>query len=351
MSVAPLPPASDRNRTWSTCTADWFRERPWFLILSAVALTYAFLAGLRTVSDYDIFWQLATGRWVAQHHTTFSTDVFSYTAQGQPWIYPIGSGLLFYAAFLLGGYVLLSWLGAIVCVGTIALLLRRGSAITAALAIIGVSAIAARTAPRADMFTVVLFATFLSILWEQYENGTGKLWILPILMAAWVNLHLGFLAGIALAGLYAAAEAVRLLDGQQRQRTKQHLRAALPWLVATLLATLANPWGWGIYRAILRQEAAMSIHSERITEWARISLTSASLQQALSLRDPASSAEWLLLAGLAAAVIAVFRRQWPSALLLAGTVWIAMGHVRFLAFLACVVVVVGGAVLTPALED
>lgn len=346
MSVDPVPPASDKKRRG----VNWFRERPWFLILSAVALTYAFLAGLRTVSDYDIFWQLATGRWVAQHHTTFSTDVFSYTAQGQPWIYPVGSGLLFYAAFLLGGYVLLSWLGAIVCVGTIALLLRRGSAITAALAVIAVSAIAARTAPRADMFTVLLFAAFLSILWEQYENGTGKLWKLPLLMVAWVNLHLGFLAGLALTGLYAAAEAIRLLDGKQRQRAEERLKAALPWLVGTLFATLVNPWGLGTYRAILRQEAAMSVHSERITEWARISLTSASVQQALSLRDPASAGEWLLLAGAVIAIVAVFRRQWSAALLLAGTVWMAMQHVRFLALLACVVVVVGGAVLGPALE-
>ena len=220
MSVDPLPPAADRSRTWSSRWANWFRQRPWFLILSAVALTYAFLAGFRTVSDYDIFWQLATGRWVAQHHTIFSTDVFSYTAQGQPWLYPIGSGLLFYAAFLMGGYALLSWLGAIACVGTIALLLRRGSAISAALAVIAVSAIAARTAPRADMFSVALFAAFLSILWEQYEDGSGKLWILPFLMVAWVNLHLGFLAGLALAGLYAAAEALRLFDPQQRQRSQ-----------------------------------------------------------------------------------------------------------------------------------
>ena len=95
----------------------------------------------------------------------------------------------------------------------------------------------------------------------------------------------------------------------------------------------------------------MSIHSERITEWARISLTSASVQQALSLRDPASSGEWLLLAGALIAMVAVFRRQWPAALLLAATVWMAMQHVRFLALLACVVVVVGGAVLTAALED
>ncbi len=350
MRVDLLPLAADRNRPRSSPSAR-FRERPWFLILSAVALTYAFLAGLRTVSDYDVFWQMATGRWVAQHHTIFSTDVFSYTAQGQPWIYPAGSGLLFYVAFLIGGYSLISWLGAIACVSSIALLLRHGSAVTAALAIIAVPAIAARTAPRADMFTVVLFAAFLSILWEQHENGTGKLWLLPLLMVAWVNLHLGFISGLALACAYAVSEAMRLLDRQQRQATRERLKAALPWLVATLFATLVNPWGWGIYQALLRQEAAMSVHSERITEWAGISLTSATLQQALSLHDPASSGEWLLLAAVVAVIIAVFRRQWSAAVLLAGAIWMAMRHVRFLAALACVVVIVGGAVLNTALEN
>jgi tetratricopeptide (TPR) repeat protein len=56
------------------------------------------------------------------------------------------------------------------------------------------------------------------------------------------------------------------------------------------------------------------------------------------------------LAAIFMAVIAVFRRQWSSVVLLVGTVWMAMQHVRFMALLACVVVVVGGAVLTPALE-
>jgi tetratricopeptide (TPR) repeat protein len=298
-----------------------------------------------------MFWQMATGRWVAQHHTIFSTDVFSYTAQGRPWIYPVGSGLLFYAAFLIGGYSLISWLGAAACVSTIALLLRRGSAVTATLAIIAVPAVAARTAPRADMFSVVLFAAFLSILWERYENGTGKLWLLPLLMVAWVNLHLGFISGLALFCAYVAAEAIRLLDRQQRQGASERLRTVPFWLAVTLLSTLVNPWGWGIYRALLRQEAAMSVHTERITEWAGISLTSASVEQALSPRDPSSSAEWLLLAAAVAAIIALFRREWPAAALLAGTLWMGMQHIRFLALFACVVVVVGGAVLSPALND
>src|SRR5664280_1228424 len=157
-------------------------DRRLFLILAAIALMYAFLAGLRTVSDFDLGWQLATGRWVVQHHHISSTDVFSYTAKGEPWIYPVGSGLVLYAAYLLGGYALISWIGALACVGTIALLLRRGSAVSAGIAIIAVPLIAWRTTPRAAMFTVVLFAAFLSLLWETYQTGRARLWLLPLLM-------------------------------------------------------------------------------------------------------------------------------------------------------------------------
>jgi cytochrome c-type biogenesis protein CcmH/NrfG len=328
-----------------------FRQDPWYFLLSAVALIYALIAGLRTLGEYDLFWQMATGRWVAQHHAVFSTDVFSYTAQGQPWIYPVGSGLLFYWTFLLGGYALISWLGALSCVTTIALLLRRGSAVTAVLAIIAVPLIAARTSPRADMFTVVLFAAFLSILWEQFEAGTAKLWLLPLLMVLWVNLHLGFVAGLALICAYFVAELARTLNPAQKNYATGRLKLALPWLTATFFATLVNPWGWNIYRALLRQNAAMAVHSERITEWVGLSFTSSTLKQALSARDPASSGEWILFVAILAIMVAAFRRQWPPAMLLVGALAIALRHVRLLALLACVVVVVGGAVLSSALDS
>ncbi len=343
--------AADQNSAVRKPIAKAFRQEPWFFLLSVVALIYALLAGLRTLGEYDLFWQMATGRWVAHHHAVFSTDVFSYTAQGQPWIYPVGSGLLFYWTFLLGGYALISWLGALSCVTATALLLRRGSAVTAVLAIIAVPLIAARTSPRADMFTVVLFAAFLSILWEQFETGTAKLWLLPLLMVFWVNLHLGFVAGLGLICGYVVAEIVRTLDVFQKAIARERLRLFLPWLAATALATVVNPWGWNIYRALLRQNAAMAVHSERITEWAGLSFTSSTLKQAWSLRDPASSGEWILFVAILSIAVAKVRRQWPAAMLLLGALTIAIRHVRLLALLACVVVVVGGAVLGSALNS
>src|SRR5271168_1541666 len=120
------------------------------LFLVAVALVYALLAGLHTVQDFDLGWQLATGRWVVQHRHVFSADVFSYTATGQPWIYPVLSGIVFYLSYLAGGYALLSWMGAITCAGTVTLLVRRQRLIGCILAVVAVPLIANRTQPRAE---------------------------------------------------------------------------------------------------------------------------------------------------------------------------------------------------------
>lgn len=65
-------------------------ERQMFLAIGALALVYALLAGLRTASDPDLFWQLATGPWVAQPHSallvTRSAPVTSKKRQFEIWL-------------------------------------------------------------------------------------------------------------------------------------------------------------------------------------------------------------------------------------------------------------------------
>src|ERR1700683_3390479 len=57
-------------------------ERQLFYVLAAVALLYAFFAGLRTVEDFDLGWQMATARWMVAHHQVPRFDVLSYTMAG-----------------------------------------------------------------------------------------------------------------------------------------------------------------------------------------------------------------------------------------------------------------------------
>jgi Flp pilus assembly protein TadD len=322
--------------------------------LSAIALIYALLAGLHTIQDFDLGWQLATGRWILQHHHIFSTDVFSYTAQGSPWIYPVLSGMIFYLTYLTGGYALLSWLGAAACAATTALLLNRNNLATAALALIAVPLIADRTQPRAEMFTTILFAASLSVLWRQYlaghENMTSRwpLPLLPVLMIFWVNLHPGFIAGIALCAAYVVLELLDFSSPEKLSAARLRLRRASPWLVLTAVATLVNPWGIFLYRALLRQQEAQSLHNVWIVEWEGIHPSWNSLRQALALRDPQSAFWWLLAIASLSAAIACWRKRWGAAALLLASAYLAVQHVRLEALFACVTVIVGGSLLDEA---
>lgn len=326
-------------------------ERRIFWILAGVALIYAFLAGLRTVSDPDLGWQLATGRWVAQHHRVVSYDVFSYTANGQPWIYPVGSGLLFYWMYLLGGYPLLSWFGAIACVATVALLLRRGSACSAALAVLAVPLIAERTTPRSEMFTVIFFAAFVSILWQNYQTGRARLWLLPLLMIAWVNLHLGFVAGLALLAAFAAVELLKLLPPQPTRITAlERLRRLWPWLLATVAATLVNPWGWNLYEAIIRQNRVMAQHTRLIDEWATSGWGLLRAIPGFAWQPVQHTLAVLLWIALIAAIVALLQRRVFAALLLLAAAYASLRHLRLEALTACIVVVVAGAALSATID-
>jgi tetratricopeptide (TPR) repeat protein len=341
-----------RRSFWlTTAGSKTTAQRVLFLGLATIALIYAFLAGLRTVWDPDAFWQLATGRWVTHRHQVFSTDVFSYTAQGQPWIYPVGSSVLLYAVYLIGRYALLSWLGAVACAGTVALLLRRGSAMSAAIAILAVPVIAGRTAPRAEMFTVVLFAAYLSILWQNYHTSRARLWLLPPLMVAWVNFHLGFVAGLGLILAFVGIDFLEtLFAGERRAEAVQRLRRAWPWFLATAVATLANPWGWGIYSALARQNRAMAVHSGWIAEWGSIPLNWTTAPAIFSLSSRNGTFYQLLVIGVLAAMVALFQRQPGAAILLIASIYLGAQHVRMNALAACVVIVIGGSFLFSAAQ-
>jgi len=323
--------------------------KSWLLILSLLVVGYAFLAGFRTLSEYDLGWLLANGRWIVQHRQIPSTDVFSYTAQGQPWIYPVGASLILYSAYLLGGYALLTWLGAVACAVTTGLLLRRGSVISALLAILAIPLIAIRTRPRADMFTVVLFAAFVAVLWRYHRTGRARLWLLPLLMAAWVNLHLGFAAGLALIAGYAMTEGLEMVWPERREAAVERLRRCWPWLIATLAATLVNPWGLKIYGALLHQEGAMTAQLQWIPEWGSVPLNWAVMSASLSLRDPGGGFFLMLLIAAATVPVAVLQKQLGAAIFLIGAAVLAVHHIRFEALFGVVTVVVGAGVLTPAL--
>src|SRR5437016_4974985 len=57
-----------------------------YLLCSATAILWMFVFNVRPIQDPDIWWHLASGRYMVTHRLIPTTDVFSLTARGTPWV-------------------------------------------------------------------------------------------------------------------------------------------------------------------------------------------------------------------------------------------------------------------------
>jgi tetratricopeptide (TPR) repeat protein len=300
-----------------------------WIAMTAVVI-YGALADFRVMDDPDVWWQMASGRYMLDSGHVMRTEVFSYTAPGQPWTYPIGAGILFHWLYTLGGFTLLSLLSPLVGGATTLLLVRRGGLLRCWMVALAVPSIAFSTLVRANMFSTMLAAVYLAILWEvlnlEGDQPTGRgIWILPPLMLLWVNLHPGFIYGLALVMAFAVLRPRRL---------------ALCALL-TLLATLVNPWTWHVYEAILAQGGVMAYHAQFINEWKRTAVSWTVLHDWLNWREPDNHLWWLMAMALAGGVAGLFRKRPWGALLLLGSAAAAIAYTRFNGLSAVAAAIVG----------
>ena len=343
----------------------WEKSRLVVPVLMAVALLYAVFAGLHTVFDLDMGWHLATGRYVLQHHTVPSTDVLSYTSAGTAWIYPPFAGVLLYLIFSFSGYAGLSWFCALSLIVMVALLLDRPSqpdaGMAAALAILAVPDLALRATPRADLFSLLFFTLFAVRLWRYHRGATSgpdisggnrpalRLWILPVVMLLWVNLHPGFIAGLGMIVAYLLIEGLELVFPVRRGAAGQRLRQAWPSLLASVLVTFLNPYGWKIYQAAMQLSGINSANpasaGPTVMELSGVPLSLAGFAQALDWRNPGSSYWWLTGISIAVVVIAAWRHRLGAALVMAVAIGASIEHLRYKSFFSILAVVLGSSIL------
>jgi hypothetical protein len=233
-----------------------------------VFLFWSLLAGPlsnRPLADADIGWHIRTGELILATHSLPRTDPFSSTMQGQPWfawewLYDILLGVLHQTCGLNGVVWLCALLIATVFTLLLAQLLQRGTGLPLAILLM----LLAESSATIHMYARPHIVSWLfSLLWfvalERWENwsrcGHKQLpkwipWFFPASMLLWVNLHGGWLFGLALLGLYAfaaSAESMRTKDPFAAiaigRRARLMLRA---WMISAI-ATLANPFGWRLH--------------------------------------------------------------------------------------------------------
>jgi hypothetical protein len=182
------------------------------LILTLLAI---FTMAARVSTGSDTWWHLRAGSWMVEHGQILRTDPFSLTRNNQPWAYPGWMAqITLFGVFQGLGYAGLNLFTALMVVLAFGLMwsaLEGSPLLRAFVLVLAAAASAVYWAARPHIITFALSAAFLLILELAKRGRVRLLWILPALMALWVNVHGGFAFGFLLMILYLTGELVELV--------------------------------------------------------------------------------------------------------------------------------------------
>jgi hypothetical protein len=252
----------------------------WTRFLLAPALVF-----LATIMDRnyqtDLWHHLARGRVIVAEGRLLDEDRFTYTVHGQAlrdanW----GWQVLFYRLHSLGGLPLVQTVNSALLAAMMAFLVvrswRRSGSLLCAMAacLFAFFGLWQLLIIRPQTVSLLLFVLLCGIL----EGATYRRWLLllpPLLMALWANVHGGFPIGLVLIGCYVAASiGLPFRAATVRERSEPplpHGRGSerrglwLLCLLASVAATLANPYGWHVYEYVILTSQAAS--GRPIDEW------------------------------------------------------------------------------------
>ena len=231
-------------------------------VLLLVALTSGTLAkGL--LGDAGIGWHIRTGELIRNTHEVPRVDPFSSVMQGKAWfawewLYDYLVGTLHMWAGLNGVLLLTGFVIALTFALVFRRMIARGAQLPVAIVIL-LLALAASTIhflARPHVVSWLLAVIWFDVL-ERFEaegNWRRLVW-LPATMLAWVNLHGGFLVGLALLGIYFVGSAVPAWSARnvaEKAAARVRAKAIAITGVVCALFTLANPYGYQLHVHIYR---------------------------------------------------------------------------------------------------
>ena len=197
-----------------------------------------------SVAGSDLWWHLAAGREIVAQRAVSTTDHFSFTFQGQPWMHHEwlwGTGYWFVyrvapEAVALCNFALIAALFAV----WFAVGLRHSRSLLGAGAALWAAAAASYWFLDIRPHEVTLLFVGIVVATRGWQHAR---WLWAPLMALWCNLHGGFVFGFGAIGLLALVQTLEGSLAARRLRVEPGV-----WLGVALaaLAFLCNPWGYRI---------------------------------------------------------------------------------------------------------
>lgn len=201
--------------------------------------------------DGDLGRHLTIGNYILDYGLIPTHDIFSNTMPGQylvphEWL----SGVFFALvnrAFGLGGTVLLS--GIVIASAFVIIykqLINRGVFHLVALCITAWAVLTSfiHWQVRPHIFTFLFVAVWTSILEGAVKNTKRNIWLLPLIMLVWANMHGGFFLGFLILAAHFAGWAWEYWLGRSDRETGLYLVKTGIW---SFLISFINPAGWHLW--------------------------------------------------------------------------------------------------------
>jgi hypothetical protein len=243
-----------------------------YIFVISFACVYYLVNAPVLIGHYDLGWHLAAGDLIRDQGNIPFHDPWSFTSGDRQW-YNV-SWLWDVIASLLFQYTNFS--------GLILFVIACGAVIAGYLTSVGLSSRASTTAVCISVLSSCLlyptFATYPNIYLAASPNISTMLFcvifygeclkrrkflllpaifLLPVIMVLWANLHGGFLLGLLIIGFFGGAALLR----RDWANFKIYSLAG----VGCFIATFINPLGWHIYEGLATVLGHFS--QEYITEW------------------------------------------------------------------------------------
>jgi hypothetical protein len=279
-------------------------------------LVLIFKQGMKVLlSDGDTGWHIRTGEWILRNRTVPALDLFSFTKPHEAWFdWEWGWQVLFapiHQAWGLAG-VALANLVLLCFISVLSYRLIRRCCQNDVLAILFAAITLAGSTihwlARPHLFSWLFVLVFSHVMLSAAEGKQRRLWWLPVLTLAWVNIHGAFFIGIAMLLTSALGAALSALAASEQTSFNAAYRNARPYLLcsaACIGASFINPYTWHLHLHLLNYLRDFRL-LDQIQEYQSISFH----------QGAAIFFEGMLLLGAAAIVWCLQHRKFDAAILM-----------------------------------
>jgi hypothetical protein len=246
------------------------------VMLGVLLIASVFVTGREFVTDPDCWWHTKTGEIILSTHVWPTTDPYSFTVAGQPWLsYEWGGDVVLASAARLGGLRGLDFLS-ILMSATIMIALYYLATLVSGNSKAGFVAAAVLLVLAVPSFNIrpqmlgYLFLVLTLIALERFRQGKRTaLWFLPLVFLLWINTHGSWIIGLGVLATYWLSGLLKFSAGGLKTvpwNSAERVQISLVFMLS-LLALPLTPYGTQLSTYPFDVASSLPISLKSILEW------------------------------------------------------------------------------------